>query len=105
MLCTASITPSTAHCSSLSCPCWSARRRRTPLVSGRSSSGGRGQSDPVPSDRDVDSFVEAVADSGVQLVGLNFFAGELAGPDCGVLSIPARGSEFTDNLDVDGRHR
>ena len=56
--------------------------------------------DPVPSDRDVDSFVEAVADSGVQLVGLNFFAGELTGPDCGVLSIPARSSEFTDNLDV-----
>ena len=54
----------------------------------------------MPSDRDVDSFVEAVADSGVQLVGLNFFAGELTGPDCGVLSIPARSSEFTDNLDV-----
>ena len=26
-----------------------------------------------------------------QLVGLNFFAGDLAGPDCGVLSIPDRG--------------
>ena len=29
------------------------------------------------------------SDAGVALVGLNFFAGDLAGPDCGVLSIPA----------------
>lgn len=55
---------------------------------------------PVPSDATVDAFVTAVADSGVQLVGLNFFAGDLAGPDCGVLSIPARSHEFRDNLDV-----
>lgn len=56
--------------------------------------------DPIPSDRDVDAFVNAVADSGVQLVGLNFFAGDLAGPDCGVLSIPGRAREFIDNIDV-----
>ena len=55
---------------------------------------------PVPSDRDVDSFVSAVQDAGVQLVGLNFFAGDLAGPDCGVLSIPDRVREFRDNVDV-----
>lgn len=55
---------------------------------------------PVPSDRDVDAFVAAVADSGVRLAGLNFFAGDLAGPDCGVLSIPARVQEFRDNIDV-----
>jgi hydroxypyruvate isomerase len=55
---------------------------------------------PVPSDRDVDAFVDAVTDAGVQLVGLNFFAGDLAGPDCGVLSIPARASQFRDNIAV-----
>jgi hydroxypyruvate isomerase len=55
---------------------------------------------PVPADGDVDAFVTSVADSGVQLVGLNFFAGDLAGPDCGVLSIPARSQQFRDNLDV-----
>ena len=55
---------------------------------------------PVPADSDVDAFVTSVADSGVQLVGLNFFAGDLAGPDCGVLSIPARSQQFRDNLDV-----
>src|SRR6476646_10087247 len=55
---------------------------------------------PVPADAEVDAFVRAVRDSGVQLVGLNFFAGDLAGPDCGVLSIPARSAQFRDNVDV-----
>lgn len=55
---------------------------------------------PVPSDAEVDAFVAAVRDAGVALVGLNFFAGDLAGPDCGVLSIPARSTEFGDNVDV-----
>ncbi len=57
-------------------------------------------SEPVPSDRAVDAFVAAVDNAGVHLVGLNFFAGDLAGPDCGVLSIPARLHEFLDNVDV-----
>jgi hydroxypyruvate isomerase len=55
---------------------------------------------PVPADHDVDQFVAAVEDAGVALIGLNFFAGDLAGPDAGVLSIPARSGQFRDNLDV-----
>ena len=55
---------------------------------------------PVPTDAETDAFVAAVRDAGVQLVGLNFFAGDLAGQDCGVLSIPARAQEFGDNIDV-----
>ena len=55
---------------------------------------------PVPSDREVDAFVAAIEEAGVALVGLNFFAGDLAGPDCGVLSIPARSGQFRDNVDV-----
>ncbi|MDQ6851776.1 MAG: TIM barrel protein [Actinomycetota bacterium] len=55
---------------------------------------------PVPADADVDAFVSGVRDAGVQLVGLNFFAGDLAGPDCGVLSIPNRSHQFRDNIDV-----
>jgi hydroxypyruvate isomerase len=55
---------------------------------------------PVPADADVDAFVDAIRNAGVQLVGLNFFAGELAGPDCGVLSIPGRNKEFRDNIEV-----
>jgi hydroxypyruvate isomerase len=55
---------------------------------------------PVPADAEADAFVRAVDEAGVQLVGLNFFAGDLAGPDCGVLSVPARSSEFRDNVAV-----
>jgi hydroxypyruvate isomerase len=55
---------------------------------------------PVPPDREVDAFVASISDAGVALVGLNFFAGDLAGPDCGVLSIPGRSEEFRDNIDV-----
>jgi hydroxypyruvate isomerase len=55
---------------------------------------------PVPGDADVDAFVAAIQDAGVQLAGLNFFAGDLAGPDCGVLSIPARSQQFRDNVEV-----
>jgi hydroxypyruvate isomerase len=56
--------------------------------------------EPVPSDRDVDAFVAAVQDAGVALVALNFFAGELPGPDRGVLSIPARSGQFRASIDV-----
>ena len=55
---------------------------------------------PVPADSDVDAFVSSIENAGVQLVGLNFFAGELTGADAGVLSIPSRSTEFTDNIDV-----
>lgn len=55
---------------------------------------------PVPTQTEINNFVTAVEDAGVQLVGLNFFAGDLAGPDCGVLSIPARSKEFGDNLEI-----
>jgi hydroxypyruvate isomerase len=55
---------------------------------------------PVPGMADIDAFIRAINDAGVQLVGLNFYAGDLAGPDCGVLSIPARSHQFQDNIDV-----
>lgn len=55
---------------------------------------------PTPPQAEVDAFVAAVRDAGVQLVGLNFFAGDLAGPDAGVLSITSRSDEFCANLPV-----
>lgn len=54
----------------------------------------------VPPDRDVDAFVAAVEDAGVQLVGLNFFAGDMAGGDRGLVSWPARAAEFRDNVEA-----
>jgi hydroxypyruvate isomerase len=54
----------------------------------------------VPSDRDVDALVTAVRDAGVQLVGLNFFAGDMPGGDRGLVSWPARTAELRDNIDV-----
>ena len=54
----------------------------------------------VPADADVDAFVTAIQDAGVQLTGLNFFAGDMAGGDRGLVSWKSRTSEFVDNLDV-----
>ena len=54
----------------------------------------------VPGDAEVDEFVGAVTDAGVQLIGLNFFAGDMPGGDRGLVSWPARSAEFRDNIDV-----
>jgi hydroxypyruvate isomerase len=54
----------------------------------------------VPSDTEVDAFGAAIEDAGARLVGLNFFAGDMAGGDRGLVSWPKRSSEFRDNVDV-----
>lgn len=54
----------------------------------------------VPSDAEVQRFVTAVSDAGVQLAGLNFFAGDMPGGDRGLVSWPARSTEFRDNIEV-----
>jgi hydroxypyruvate isomerase len=54
----------------------------------------------VPSDAEIDRFVGAVRDAGVQLVGLNFFAGDMPGGDRGLVSWPTRSTQFRDNVDV-----
>jgi hydroxypyruvate isomerase len=54
----------------------------------------------VPSDREVDTFARSVTDAGVQLVGLNFFAGDMPGGDRGVISWPGRESELRDSIDL-----
>ncbi|QVQ51812.1 TIM barrel protein [Spiractinospora alimapuensis] len=55
---------------------------------------------PVPRGAEVDAFVTAISDAGVYLSGLNFFSGQMPGPDRGVLSHPAREREFRDNVAV-----
>ena len=54
----------------------------------------------VPGDAEVDRFVGAVDDAGVQLIGLNFAAGDMPSGDRGLVSWPARSGEFRDNVDV-----
>ena len=54
----------------------------------------------APGAAQIRAFVGAVQDAGVQLVGLNFFAGDLAGPDCGLVSLPEREQEFRDSVEV-----
>ena len=48
----------------------------------------------------MEEFATAITDADVQLVGLNFFAGDMAGGDRGLVSWPARSTEFRDNIDV-----
>jgi len=55
---------------------------------------------PVPRDREVDEFVTAVQEAGVQLVSLNLFGGDMAAGERGLLSWPGRNNEFRDNLDA-----
>ncbi len=54
----------------------------------------------VPSDAETTKFENAIKDAGVQLTGLNFNAGNMPGGDRGLVSWPARSSEFQDNIDV-----
>jgi hydroxypyruvate isomerase len=55
---------------------------------------------PVVADAELDALESSIREAGVRLVGLNFFAGDLPGPDCGVASIPDRAGEFRENVPV-----
>jgi hydroxypyruvate isomerase len=55
---------------------------------------------PVPADRDVDAFVDAIRDAGVRLSGLNFDAGDMPGGDRGLVSWIGREAEFAENVAV-----
>jgi hydroxypyruvate isomerase len=56
---------------------------------------------PAPPQADLDALRDALRDAGTQLTGLNFYAGELPGPDRGALSVPGEESErFRANVDV-----
>lgn len=55
---------------------------------------------PVPGDREVDAFLRSVAEAGVRLTGLNFYAGNMAAGERGVLSSPSRSAGFRSSLDT-----
>lgn len=52
----------------------------------------------VPDDAEADAFVAAVTNAGVELIGLNFFAGDMSAGDRGLVSWPGRETEFHDNV-------
>ncbi|MBB1261027.1 TIM barrel protein [Streptomyces alkaliterrae] len=56
---------------------------------------------PTPEQSELAALRSAFQDAGVQLTGLNFYAGQLPGPDRGALSVPGEESErFRANVDV-----
>ncbi|KPC82959.1 MULTISPECIES: TIM barrel protein [Streptomyces] len=56
---------------------------------------------PTPAQAELDALKKALDDAGTQLVGLNFYAGRLPGPDRGALSLPGEESgRFRTNIDV-----
>ncbi|WP_327352431.1 TIM barrel protein [Streptomyces sp. NBC_01304] len=55
----------------------------------------------TPEQSELDALKKAIEDAGVQLTGLNFYAGQLPGPDRGALSVPGEESDkFRANLKV-----
>lgn len=56
---------------------------------------------PTPPQAELDALKKALDDAGTRLVGLNFYAGHLPGPDRGALSLPGEESDrFRANIDV-----
>ncbi|MEU9981066.1 TIM barrel protein [Streptomyces sp. NPDC050856] len=56
---------------------------------------------PTPEQSELDALKRALDDAGTRLVGLNFYAGQLPGPDRGALSVPGEESaRFRANIDV-----
>ncbi|MFJ5222267.1 TIM barrel protein [Streptomyces sp. NPDC088400] len=56
---------------------------------------------PTPPQAELDALKKALDGAGTRLVGLNFYAGQLPGPDRGALSVPGEESErFRANVEV-----
>jgi hydroxypyruvate isomerase len=55
---------------------------------------------PEPGDLALDGLAKALRDAGVQLVGLNFDAGDMAGGDRRLVSLPGEGQRLRENIDV-----
>jgi hydroxypyruvate isomerase len=52
----------------------------------------------APSDREADAFVRSIANAGIELVSLNFHAGDMAIGERGIVSHPARARDFRENV-------
>ncbi|OBG32635.1 hydroxypyruvate isomerase family protein [Mycobacterium sp. E3198] len=56
--------------------------------------------EPAPPEGDVDAFVRAIRNAGVQLSGLNFAAGDMPAGDRGIVSDPGSVAAFRDSVEV-----
>jgi hydroxypyruvate isomerase len=54
----------------------------------------------VPSDAEADAFTASIAEAGVDLVLLNFHAGDMAAGERGIVSHPGRTREFRENVNA-----
>ncbi|MBU3062636.1 TIM barrel protein [Nocardia sp. NEAU-G5] len=54
----------------------------------------------TPADDEVEAFVTAIEQAGVQLIGLNLFAGDMPAGERGLVSWPGREQEFADSVAV-----
>jgi len=52
----------------------------------------------VPSDAEADAFAGSIKDAGVELISLNFQAGDMAAGERGIVSHPGRVREFRENV-------
>lgn len=52
----------------------------------------------VPRDKDADAFVDAIKNAGVDLISLNFHAGDMAAGERGILSDPGKARGFRENM-------
>jgi len=52
----------------------------------------------VPADAEADAFVRSIGDAGVELVSLNFHAGDMAAGQRGILSHPGRSAQFREHI-------
>jgi hydroxypyruvate isomerase len=52
----------------------------------------------APSDAEADAFVGSLNDADVELVSLNFHAGDMAAGERGIVSHPARAADFRENV-------
>jgi hydroxypyruvate isomerase len=57
-------------------------------------------SSAAPAEREVADFAESIEDAGVELIGLNFAAGDMPAGDRGLVSWPGREQEFRDSVAV-----
>lgn len=56
--------------------------------------------DPTPTSAEVDEFVAALDNAGVELKGLNFWAGSMADGDRGMVSIAGAEADFAANVEI-----